>query len=133
MIQFRFNQSHNDLPNMIRKNFKNRFAKLNLNDMKSIQSIFLDAKGITHTDIKRIRQGKLGAQFWVSYASCESLAKDATRYYFISNIQYLKHKTKNHGYFKIRIHMEQIDVVKRFVKKYSNEMQFAVSTEGALL
>ena len=96
---------HNDLPHMIRKNFKNQFGQFNFTDMKA--SVLNDA--ITHTDLIRIKEGKLGGQFWVTYASCDTLAKDATR-----------------------LHMEQIDVIKRLIRKHSGDMEFVTDSAGIL-
>jgi membrane dipeptidase len=93
--------SHNDLPHMIRKNFKNQFKKFDFNDMK--KSIEQDT--ISHTDLVRIREGKLSAQFWVSYAKCDTNGKDAAR-----------------------IHLEQVDVIKRLVSAYPKDMKFVTST-----
>lgn len=56
---------------MIRKNFKNQFKKFDFNDMK--KDIAKDA--VSHTDLNRIREGKLSAQFWVSYATCGTNGK----------------------------------------------------------
>ncbi len=63
---------------MIRKNFKNQLSKFNLNDLKSIQNT-LESQNITHTDLTRIKQGKLTAQFFAAYVSCTSSSKDAIR------------------------------------------------------
>ncbi|CAF0784069.1 unnamed protein product [Brachionus calyciflorus] len=92
---------HNDLPHMIRTNFMNRFGQFDLNDMKQSLISSTGKEGITHTDIKRIREGKLSGQFWAIYANCQTDAKDS-----------------------VRRHLEQIDVVYRFVEKYSNDFQF---------
>lgn len=92
---------HNDIPHMIRKNFKNRFQKFDFNDMKKD----LEKGAISHTDLARIKEGKLSAQFWVSYANCDSNAKDAAR-----------------------LHLEQVDTIKRLVESYPNEMVFVTSS-----
>lgn len=92
---------------MVRKNFQNQLKKFDFYDMTKYKNQMLGTKGVTHTDIIRLRQGKLGAQFWVVYASCESLAKDA-----------------------IRIHMEQLDLLKRIIKKFPNELEYATTSKG---
>ncbi len=86
---------------MIKSNFKNQFKKFNFNDMKK----GIAENQISHTDLARIKAGKLAAQFWVSYASCSSNGKDAAR-----------------------IHLEQVDVIKRLVDAYSDDMSFVTST-----
>lgn len=60
----------------------------------------------SHTDLPRIRQGKLAGQFWVAYTSCTTNYKDA-----------------------VERTMEQIDVIKRLVKKYPNDMMYATTAD----
>jgi hypothetical protein len=96
---------HNDLPSMIRKNFENQFKKFNFTDITKIKEQLNGTSGVTHTDLTRIKQGKLGGQFWAAYASCESLAKDA-----------------------IRIHLEQLDVIKRILQMYPDHFQFVTKS-----
>lgn len=64
-------------------------------------------QGVSHTDIKRIREGHLGAQFWAAYASCDSLHKDAAR-----------------------IHMEQLDVIRRLFRKFPDNLEPVTKSEG---
>ena len=51
---------------MIRKNFRNRFSLFNANDFTNIpldtSNGYLGSDNITHTDIKRIRDGKMGGK-----------------------------------------------------------------------
>ena len=63
--------------------------------------------GKSHTDLVRAKEGKLGGQFWAVYASCTSSAKDA-----------------------LRIHMEQAEVIKRFVAMYPDHLTFATTAQG---
>jgi hypothetical protein len=94
--------SHNDLPGLIRGNFQNQLGKFDLEDM------FVYMNGVnTHTDNKRMRAGKMGGQFWAAFADCDSLAKDAPR-----------------------LHLEQVDVIKRCIKKYPNVMEYVTTSEG---
>lgn len=62
---------------------------------------------LDHTDLPRLRKGRVGAQFWSAYVSCGSQYKDA-----------------------VQLFMEQIDVIKRLVNEYPNDLQFATSTQG---
>ena len=48
---------------MIRVNFKNRFSEFDLNDLKNNPNLN-GTNGVTHTDIKRLQEGRLGGQFW---------------------------------------------------------------------
>jgi membrane dipeptidase len=92
---------------MLRSNFNNKLHNVDLFDMKKYIGELNGTNQITHTDLKRLREGKLGAQFWVAYADCASLAKDATR-----------------------IHLEQIDLIKRIVYKYPDYFEFASCSGG---
>lgn len=65
------------------------------------------SSGISHTDIKRIREGRLGAQFWAVYTNCNSIYKDA-----------------------LRIHLEQVDALKRLINKNSDDMEFVTTADG---
>ncbi|BFZ14516.1 hypothetical protein BsWGS_17553 [Bradybaena similaris] len=60
-----------------------------------------------HTDIPRIHQGKLGAQFWAAYVSCDSQLKDA-----------------------VRQSLDQVDTIKKFVAKYPDVFQFVTTAQG---
>jgi membrane dipeptidase len=97
--------SHNDYIWIVRKHFKNQFDDIDFHDMNPYRQFISD--GLSHTDIKRIREGKLGAQFWAVYTNCESLHKDA-----------------------LRIHLEQLDAVKRLIRRYPDDMEFVTSTQG---
>ncbi|XP_069702560.1 dipeptidase 1-like [Periplaneta americana] len=59
------------------------------------------------TDLQRLRAGRVGAQFWAAYVSCVSQYKDA-----------------------VEQTMEQIDVIKRLVDKYANDMEFVTTADG---
>ena len=84
---------HNDLPWQFRE--KNDLSFLTL-DISRLQ------KNI-HTDIPRLREGGVGAQFWAAYVPT------STR--------------KDHS--SIRMTLEQIDVIHRFVKAYPDAFEFA--------
>lgn len=95
---------------MIRKNFQNDFDKFDFLDMNPYRQFMNGTQGVSHTDIKRARLGHLGAQFWAAYASCDSLHKDAPR-----------------------IHMEQLDVIKRLFRKFPEEMEPITKSEGFII
>ncbi|EGD75135.1 dipeptidase 1 [Salpingoeca rosetta] len=86
---------HNDLPWQMYKQFNNHLERVNLN--KHVPS--------TQTDIPRLRQGKVGAQFWAAYVECNSQYRDA-----------------------VRATLDQIDVIKRMVARYPQVFSFATST-----
>ncbi len=92
---------------MIFDNFRNDLSKFDFNDMKPFIDQMNSTNGTTHTDIKRIKEGKLGGAFFVAYASCDTLGKDATR-----------------------IHLQQFDLIKNLIRKHSVNMEFVKSANG---
>ncbi|KAG7235097.1 hypothetical protein INR49_003221 [Caranx melampygus] len=89
---------HNDLPWQLRKQFNNELNKVDLNTLNT-----------THTNIPKIKAGRLGAQFWSAYVPCESQYKDA-----------------------VRQTLEQIDVVHRMCQKYPEVFMFATSSQDII-
>jgi len=80
---------HNDLPWTLRRNYGNKFSKVNLFDELEY-----------HTDIPRLRKGKVGGQFWSCYVPC--------------------------GFNdSVRMGLEQVDVIKRMVINYPDTFMFA--------
>ena len=61
----------------------------------------------SHTDLLRLREGRVGAQLWTAYAPCGSQHKDA-----------------------VQITLEQIDLIKRMVEQYSSYLQLAQTAQG---
>ncbi|XP_041077258.1 dipeptidase 1-like [Polyodon spathula] len=89
---------HNDLPWQMRQLFNNELEKMDLNTLEK-----------THTNIPKIKTGRLSAQFWAAYVPCESQYKDA-----------------------VRQTVEQIDVVHRLCRLYPNDLMFATSSDDIL-
>lgn len=58
------------------------------------------------TDLPRLREGKLGGQFWVAYVRCEHNYKDA-----------------------VERTLEQIDVIKRLINKYPDDMMYVTEAD----
>jgi len=89
---------HNDLPWEIRSSFNNDLAAVDLNR---------DTRTLTpplHTDIPRLRQGRLGAQFWSVYVPASLKGPDATRAVW-----------------------EQIDLTRRMIARYPRVFELADS------
>lgn len=86
---------HNDLPWQLRKQFNNQLNKVDLYTLST-----------THTNIPKIKEGRLGAQFWSAYVPCDTQYKDA-----------------------VRQTLEQIDVVHRMCQKYPDIFMFATSSD----
>ncbi|KAJ7986034.1 hypothetical protein DPEC_G00346630 [Dallia pectoralis] len=89
---------HNDLPWQLRMQFNNQLDQVNLYTLNS-----------THTNIDKIRKGRLAAQFWAAYVPCDSQYKDA-----------------------VRQTLEQIDVIHRMCKKYPEAFMFATSPKDIM-
>eukprot|EP00056_Hartaetosiga_gracilis_P001874 m.48189 g.48189 ORF g.48189 m.48189 type:complete len:466 (-) comp10817_c0_seq1:189-1586(-) len=88
---------HNDLPYQFYRQFNNHIEGLNVSNITT-----------TQTDLIRLREGNVGAQFWAAYVSCDSQYKDA-----------------------VRATLEQIDVIRRLVLLNSQSFRFA-KTSAAL-
>ncbi|XP_060085160.1 dipeptidase 1-like [Ylistrum balloti] len=107
---------HNDLPWSIRQATQNKVYSFDLND--DITQIWTEDTNVTDptiawmpsaTDIPRLRQGKVGAQFWAIFVACSSAGKDA-----------------------VRMALDQIDVVYKFVRRYSDVFEMVRTADGIL-
>ncbi|XP_046325867.2 dipeptidase 1-like [Haliotis rufescens] len=101
--QYPLIDGHNDLSWQYRKYAQNKVYQVNLNMDLAL------TWNTTHTDIKRIRDGKLGAQFWAIFALCDSQSKDAVRQF-----------------------LDQTDTIKKFVGKYPETFKFVTTADGIL-
>jgi membrane dipeptidase len=91
---------HNDLPWEIKSSFGNNIDAVDLN---------ADTRQLTpplHTDIPRLRQGRVGAQFWSVYVPASLKGLDATQATF-----------------------EQIDLTRRMIARYPRAFEFADSAD----
>ncbi|KAL3831964.1 hypothetical protein ACJMK2_023652 [Sinanodonta woodiana] len=94
---------HNDLSWQYREAANNTVYSVDLNsDLTKVWNV-------THTDIPRLRKGKLGAQFWACYVDCTSQYKDA-----------------------VRKSLNQLDTIKKFVHRYPDVFQFVTTAQGIL-
>ncbi|GJQ66017.1 hypothetical protein Trydic_g4107 [Trypoxylus dichotomus] len=99
---------HNDLPYNLYNLLENNLESFRFDQNLTEDALFgKDNCRSCFTDLPRLRQGKVGAQFWVAYVSCQTQYKDALG------------KT-----------IEQIDVIKRLVKKYSSDLEFVTTADG---
>nr|XP_006825145.1 PREDICTED: dipeptidase 1-like [Saccoglossus kowalevskii] len=94
---------HNDLPWQLKNHYDNRLHDINL--YESTEDKFGD---YGHTDIPRLKEGLVGAQFWAAYMSCDAQYKDALRHT-----------------------IEQIDVIKRYTEQYP-EFEFVTTAQELL-
>ncbi|XP_029669565.1 dipeptidase 1-like [Formica exsecta] len=99
---------HNDLPWNIRNFLHNQLADFEFD--KDLRQIAPWSKSAwSQTDLVRLRQGMVGGQFWAAYVPCESQHLNA-----------------------VQLTLEQIDLIKRLIEKYSQQMQFAASSREIL-
>lgn len=97
---------HNDLPHNLYKLLGNQLAKFEFTKNLSVDP-FWGGRNNTHTDLPRLRSGKVGGQFWVAYVSCKTQHRDA-----------------------VERTMQQIDVIKRLIKAYPDHLQYATTADG---
>ncbi|KAF8469157.1 renal dipeptidase family [Kalaharituber pfeilii] len=103
---------HNDLPFMIRMVYGNHIYKPNFT--------FSGEEGLPgHVDLKRLRQGRVGGNFWSVFVPCPSTDTGIDGVEFSDDL-YSKavHQT-----------FQQIDLVKRLVDQYSNDLVLQTSSD----
>ncbi|MFC0588877.1 dipeptidase [Novosphingobium aquiterrae] len=95
---------HNDVPEQMRDRRKNVLADFDFRDTTSTGDA---AKGIAPmmTDLRRLKAGKVAAQFWSVYVSANLPEPQA-----------------------VQATLEQIDVMKRIIARYPAEMQFCTDS-----
>ncbi|XP_030060912.1 dipeptidase 2-like [Microcaecilia unicolor] len=86
---------HNDLPLQLRILYQSKLSEVNLRDLSK-----------TKTNIQKLEDGHVGAQFWSAYVMCSAQNQDA-----------------------VRLTLEQIDLIKRMCEAYE-EFQPVTSSEG---
>ena len=99
---------HNDLPWRVRED------TLHSND---IEAYDLRTHTPGMTDLQRLEQGMVGAQFWSVYIPGEPDASDYRRNGAVSSVP---------GY--ARVQLEQIELTKRIIAKYPDRLALATST-----
>jgi membrane dipeptidase len=99
---------HNDLPWNLYNVERNQLDGFNLDANLKLHPTW-SQRSSSHTDLPRLREGKLGAQFWVAYVGCNTNYKDAME------------RT-----------IEQIDVTKRIIAKYPNDLKFVTDADGIM-
>ena len=88
---------HNDLPWRFRSNKDLGFQKLDLTKLQPK----------LHTDIPRLREGGIGAQFWAAYVPANTA----------------------HDHSAVKMTLEQIDVIHRMVQAHPNDFAFAYTVD----
>ncbi|XP_034938112.1 dipeptidase 1 isoform X3 [Chelonus insularis] len=99
------NSRHNDLPWNIRKFLKNQLRNFQFHDLKRVHPWSQTAW--SHTDLKRLKEGMVAAQFWSAYVPCSSQHLDS-----------------------VQLALEQIDLIRRLVNKHPKNMILVTTSEG---
>ncbi|GMF04090.1 unnamed protein product [[Candida] boidinii] len=103
--------THNDFPYSLRVQFHN--------ELHCPGSTFdFDSLLTSHTDLVRMKQGKIGIQFFSCFIECKE-------------DDYL-YEDFNKPNSAVRDTLEQIDVIKRLVDEYSNQFEFVSNSKDAL-
>jgi membrane dipeptidase len=95
---------HNDVPEQLRDRYKNVIADFDFRDGRDVPPSNW-ASPAMHTDLPRLREGKVGAQFWSVYVSAQLPGPQAA----VAT-------------------MEQIDVMKRLIARYPDDLQLALTS-----
>jgi len=90
---------HNDLPYQLYGKWNNQLARVNLNEYQPS----------LHTDIPRLREGRMGAQFWSVYVGCNSNVYAWTD--------------------SVRATIDQIDVTRRMIDAYPDTFELALTSQ----
>ncbi|XP_041968649.1 uncharacterized protein LOC121725669 [Aricia agestis] len=99
---------HNDLPWNIRKFLHNKIKEFRFDeDLRTISP--WATSSWSHTDLPRLKQGRIAAQFWAAYVPCDSQHRDA-----------------------VQLTFEQIDLIQRLTDKYHPELTFCTSADDIL-
>lgn len=98
---------HNDVPHALRERYRNVIADFDFTDSSSAPAAGGDPVGL-HTDIPRLRKGKVGAQFWSVYVSADLPEPQA-----------------------VVAVLEQIDVMKRLMARHPNDLAFVRTADEA--
>ncbi|MEM1194508.1 MAG: dipeptidase [Pseudomonadota bacterium] len=96
---------HNDTPLQLRIRLENQINRFDFND--TLVSAKSDPFGrAMHTDIKRLKKGRVGAQYWSVYVPASLPEPEA-----------------------VKMTMEQIDVTKRLIDRFSDDLAYAESAD----
>ncbi|KAL7037889.1 hypothetical protein ACKWTF_009386 [Chironomus riparius] len=97
---------HNDLPWNIRKFSKNQLREFRFGEDLRLISPWSTSPW-SHTDLRRLKEGMVSAQFWSAYAPCSSQHLDA-----------------------VQLTLEQIDLIRRLVLLYPQHMSLVTTADA---
>ncbi|MDN3646339.1 dipeptidase [Pontixanthobacter aestiaquae] len=96
---------HNDVPIQLRGRFGNMIGEFDFEDTTDTGPEHSSGRTM-HTDLERLRAGKVGAQWWSVYVSASLSEPQA-----------------------VQAVIEQIDVTKRLIGKYPDDLQLALTAD----
>jgi membrane dipeptidase len=98
---------HNDVPEQLRERRKDMIADFDFRDTRATADP-VNERVAMQTDLTRLRQGRVGAQFWSVYVSAQLPEPQA-----------------------VQATLEQIDVTKRLIARYPADLQFVQTADEA--
>ena len=96
---------HNDVPIQLRDRFRNVIADFDFEDTTGTGPEHSEGRTM-HTDLARLREGKVGAQFWSVYVTAALSEPEA-----------------------VQAVIEQIDVTKRLISRYPDDLALALTAD----
>ncbi len=96
---------HNDVPIQLRSRFDNQINDLDFADTTGTGSTHPQGRAM-HTDIARLAEGRVGAQYWSVYVPVSLSEPEA-----------------------VQMTMEQIDVMKRLIGRYPQALRYAETAD----
>ncbi|MBD2840907.1 dipeptidase [Erythrobacter rubeus] len=96
---------HNDVPIQLRARFDNQINNLDFTDTTGTGSTHPEGR-VMHTDLTRLAEGKVGAQYWSVYVPVSLSEPEA-----------------------VQMTMEQIDVMKRLIARYPGTLAYAETAD----
>jgi len=97
---------HNDVPYQLRIRFENRINGFDFTDTTETGANHPQGR-VMHTDLDRLREGRVGAQFWSVFVSVNQTEPEAV------------HQT-----------IEQIDVLKRLIDVYPDQLAYTDNADA---
>lgn len=96
---------HNDVPIQLRSRFDNQINTFSFEDTTATGQTHPEGRTM-HTDLQRLRTGKVGAQYWSVYVPAALDEPEA-----------------------VVMTLEQIDVTKRLIERYPDDLQLALTAD----
>ncbi len=98
---------HNDVPIQLRSRFDNQINDFDFVDTTGTGATHPQGRAM-HSDLTRLAQGKVGAQYWSVYVPTNISEPEA-----------------------VQMTMEQIDVMKRLIARYPEQLQLTLTADQA--